>query len=105
VAVGRVPTTDLNTLRVMADALRNKLVHGVGILGMEMDGKAVLLCVVTDDLVRAGVKAGPIVNDIAAVTGGRGGGKPHLAQAGGPRADKLDEALEGMLDAVRPYLP
>jgi alanyl-tRNA synthetase len=105
VAWGRVEAPDLNTLRVLADALRDKLQRGVGVLGMEQDGKAVLLCVVTDDLVAAGVKAGSIVNDVAAVTGGRGGGKAHLAQAGGPRADKLDEALERVPDVVRPQLP
>jgi alanyl-tRNA synthetase len=51
--------------------------------------------VVTDDLVKQGtLKAGDIVREAAAVMGGRGGGKPHLAQAGGGDPAKLEQALE-----------
>ena len=57
------------------------------------DGKATLLAAVTDDLVGR-VRAGDLVRELAAVVGGRGGGKPNLAQAGGPDAAKLGEALE-----------
>jgi len=53
-----------------------------------------ILVVVTDDLREKGVRADALVREIAALGGGRGGGKPHLAQAGIPNAAKLPEAIE-----------
>jgi alanyl-tRNA synthetase len=105
IVAGRVQVPDVGVLRTLADQIRNKLKSGIGVLGMEQDGKAVLLCIVTDDLVKNGWTAGPIVNDVAAITGGRGGGKPHLAQAGGPDADKLNEALEAVREIVSRHEP
>jgi alanyl-tRNA synthetase len=58
------------------------------------EGKGALLAIVTDDLRARGVRADAIVRDVAAVAGGRGGGKPHMAQAGIPDASRLDAALE-----------
>jgi alanyl-tRNA synthetase len=64
------------------------------VLGTRLeDGKAALLVIVTDDLRARGVNAGTIVRDVAAIAGGRGGGKPHMAQAGIPDASRLDDAL------------
>ena len=105
VVTGRVEVPQISMLRNLADSVRSKLNSGVGVLGMELDGKAVLLCVVTDDLVKTGWKAGTIINDVAAITGGKGGGKPHMAQAGGPDADKLDDALKAVPDIVRSHAP
>ncbi len=101
VVVGRVEAADIGMMRNLADALRNKLGRGVGVLGMELDEKAVLLCVVSDDLVEEGWLAGSIVNTVAEITGGKGGGKPHLAQAGGPDTMKLDEALGSVPEIIR----
>ncbi|MGZ8492293.1 MAG: DHHA1 domain-containing protein, partial [Gemmatirosa sp.] len=56
-------------------------------------GKGMLVVVVTDDLRERGVRADAIIKSIAEVAGGRGGGKPHMAQAGIPDASKLAEAL------------
>jgi alanyl-tRNA synthetase len=86
-------------LRNLADTLRQKLGSGVVILGMESDGKATLLAAVTDDLTDR-VKAGDLVRELAKTVGGRGGGKPNLAQAGGPDVEKLDEALRRAADVV-----
>ncbi|MCK4772283.1 MAG: alanine--tRNA ligase [Candidatus Latescibacteria bacterium] len=105
VVTGRVEVPEIAMLRTLADTVRSKLGSGVGVLGMEQEGKAVLLCVVTDDLVEAGWKAGTIIKDVAAVAGGKGGGKPHMAQAGGPDAGKLDEALSAVPDIVRSHAP
>ena len=80
-------------LRNLADTLRQKLGSGVVVLGMESGGKATLLAAVTDDLTER-VRAGDLVRELATVVGGRGGGKPNLAQAGGPDVGKLDEALQ-----------
>src|SRR5512146_2590673 len=83
---------DGKTLRELADKLRDKLGRGVIALGAEADGKAILLVAVTKDLT-AKVKAGDLVKEAAKLVGGSGGGKPDLAQAGGPDAAGLEKAL------------
>ena len=57
------------------------------------DGKNTLIVVVSDDLREKGVRADALIKDIAAAAGGRGGGKPHLAQAGIPDAARLGDAF------------
>jgi len=89
----RVPEMSPAELRNLADTLRQKLGSGVVVLGMESGGKATILAAVTDDLTER-VRAGDLVRELATVVGGRGGGKPNLAQAGGPDVAKLDEALK-----------
>jgi alanyl-tRNA synthetase len=92
--VGTVSAGDVKTLQSFGDALREQLRSGVGVLAAKLDdGKGALLAVVTDDLRARGVNAGTIVRDVAALVGGRGGGKPHMAQAGVPDASRLDDAL------------
>ncbi|HET8734797.1 MAG TPA: alanine--tRNA ligase, partial [Anaeromyxobacteraceae bacterium] len=86
-------TGDAKALRELADKLRDKLGTGVVALGAEVDGKAVLLVAVTKDLTGK-VKAGDLVREAAALVGGKGGGKPDLAQAGGPDPAGLGAALE-----------
>ncbi len=95
----RVPEMNPSELRNLADTLRQKLGSGVVVLGMEADGKATLLAAVTDDLTDR-VKAGDLVRELAKAVGGRGGGKPNLAQAGGPDVEKLDEALRQAAEVV-----
>jgi alanyl-tRNA synthetase len=89
----RAPEMSPSELRNLADTLRQRIGSGVVVLGMESEGKATLLVAVTDDLVGR-VHAGNLVKELAQVVGGRGGGKANLAQAGGPDAGRLDEALE-----------
>jgi alanyl-tRNA synthetase len=95
----RVPEMSPSELRNLADTLRQKLGSGVVVLGMESGGKATLLAAVTNDLTDR-VRAGDLVRELATVVGGRGGGKPNLAQAGGPDVEKLDEALQKAPDTV-----
>ncbi|HET9552435.1 MAG TPA: alanine--tRNA ligase [Anaeromyxobacteraceae bacterium] len=83
---------DAKALRELADKLRDKLGTGVVALGAEADGKAVLLVAVTKDLTGK-LKAGDLVREAAKLVGGSGGGKPDLAQAGGPDASGLGAAL------------
>jgi alanyl-tRNA synthetase len=91
---------DGNALRDLADKLRDKLGQGVVALGSEQDGKAVLLVAVTKDLTGK-VKAGELVREAAKLVGGKGGGKPDLAQAGGPNPAGLDQALARVEELVR----
>ncbi|MBA7599616.1 Alanine--tRNA ligase [subsurface metagenome] len=91
--VARVPSTRLEILREMSDLIRDKLKSAVVVLGTVNEDRPVFLTAVTSDLVARGYNAGEIVKQVAGVTGGSGGGKPSLAQAGGKYKDKLDEAL------------
>ena len=93
--IGEVAAADVKALQALGDALREQLGSGVGAArrARSTDGKGALLAVVTDDLRERGVRADAIVRDVAALAGGRGGGKPHMAQAGIPDAARLDAAL------------
>ena len=95
----QVQVADVKALRDMADQLRDKLGSGVLVLGAELDGKANLLVAVTKDLTNR-FKAGELVGQLAPVVGGRGGGKPELAQAGGTQPEKLAEALAAVPDLL-----
>ncbi len=79
-------------LRNLADTFRSKIKSGVIVLGSATDGKVTLLTAVTKDLLDR-VQANALIGKLAPIIGGKGGGKPDLAQAGGKDADKLNEAL------------
>jgi len=91
--VGKVDSSRLEILREMSDLLREQLKSGIIVLGSVYEDKPVFLAAVTPDMVARGYDAGKIVKQVAEVTGGGGGGKSRLAQAGGKHKDKLDEAL------------
>ncbi len=88
----KVQVPDIKGLRDLADQLRDKLGSGVLVLGAELEGKANLLVAVTKDQTGR-YKAGELVGKLAPLVGGRGGGKPELAQAGGSQPEQLDAAL------------
>jgi alanyl-tRNA synthetase len=87
-----VGEADPKTLRQAGDELRNRLGSGVVVLGATHKGKAALLVMVSKDLIDR-VHAGKIVGQLAKEIGGRGGGRPDMAQAGGPDVDQLEQAL------------
>ncbi len=89
----RVPSLRMQSLREMCDRLREQLKSAVIVLGTVYEDKPAFLAAVTPDLVARGYNAGEIVKQVARVTGGSGGGKARLAQAGGKYKDKVDEAL------------
>ncbi|MGE0159380.1 MAG: alanine--tRNA ligase [Gemmatimonadales bacterium] len=78
---------------------------GVVVIAAELPGeKQALFAFVTDDLIRRGVRADAVVRGVAKVVGGRGGGKPHMAQAGVEDASRVDEALSAGAATVRELL-
>jgi alanyl-tRNA synthetase len=89
----RSDSPEPQAMRELADKLRDRLGSGVVGLGGEKDGKAILLVAVTRDLVGR-YKAGDLIREMAREVGGSGGGKPDMAQAGGPDASQLPRALE-----------
>ena len=90
----KVLAASLPVLREMGDSLRDRLKSAVIVLGTVQDGKPGFVAMVTPDLVNKGLHAGDIVKQVAEVTGGGGGGKADMAQAGGKDKTKLDEALK-----------
>jgi alanyl-tRNA synthetase len=92
-ATAVVDVAGMDGLREMADWFRDRVKSGVAVLAAVKDNQPILLATVTDDLVRRGLHAGNIVREVAGMVGGSGGGRPHLAQAGGKDAGKLAEAL------------
>lgn len=88
-----VNAADAKTLRDLGDKLRDRLGSGVILLGSRVEDKAMLLCLVTKDLSER-YHAGRIIGQIAPTVGGKGGGRPDMAQAGGPHPEFLEQALE-----------
>jgi alanyl-tRNA synthetase len=78
----------------MSDSLRERIKSGIIVFVTVSEDKPSFLAVVTQDLVATGFNAGNIVREVAKVTGGGGGGKPTMAQAGGRDKTKIDEALQ-----------
>jgi len=89
----KVENMDMNSLRNLGDKLKNALGSGVIVLASVDNEKIYFLSMVTKDLVEKGIHAGNIVKEVARVTGGGGGGRPDMAQAGGKDVTKVDEAL------------
>jgi alanyl-tRNA synthetase len=103
VVAGRVAAADADELRALGDRLRQRLGRsGVAVLAAQLDdGKASWLAAVTDDLVRQGLQADELVRRVAALTGGRGGGRPHLALAGVGATERVEDALRQVPELVR----
>ena len=95
----RVDSLDKSQMRNLVDELRGKLGSGVVVLGAALDGKVSLIVGVSKDLTSR-VQAGKIVGAIAAKVGGKGGGRPDLAEAGGSDVGALDGALASAKDVV-----
>ncbi|MFU8784845.1 alanine--tRNA ligase [Aliidiomarina sp.] len=90
--IAEVTNTEAKALREMVDDLKNRLGEGIVMLGLKQDGKVSLIAGVTNSLTSK-VKAGELVNFVAAQVGGKGGGRPDMAQAGGSEPAQLEGAL------------
>jgi alanyl-tRNA synthetase len=95
----KVRMDDPKGMRELSDTLKDRIGSGVIVIGCEKEGKANLLVAVTKDL-SSRFKAGDIIKSLTPIIDGSGGGKPELAQAGGSRPEKLDEALEAVYGIV-----
>ena len=93
-----------DTLRNIGHSVREQISSGIAWLATTMDEKSTLLCVVSDDLIQRGIKAGDMVNEVAKLADGRGGGKPNMAQAGIKDPEKLPSALAAAKEIVREKL-
>jgi alanyl-tRNA synthetase len=103
VIAAEVQNVDREGLRQLVDSLRQKLGSGVVVLGMPEDGKVALIAGVTKDLT-AKVHAGKLIQALAKLVGGSGGGRPDLAEAGGKDTTGLKLALESVPALLEPLL-
>lgn len=94
---------DANGQRQLSDTLLARLKSGVVVLGRKDDGKASIIVRVSDDL-KDRVKAGNVIKEIVPIIGGKGGGRPDMAEGGGPDADKLNEAIEAGYKVIETFL-
>lgn len=100
----KVQAADVNALRTLSDSLRDKLGESVVVLAAEIGGRVNLLASATDGTVKKGAMAGNIIKEIAPVIGGKGGGRPGMAQAGGSDASMIDKALEKAIEVIHTQL-
>ena len=95
VVAAAIEGADVKALREAVDKLKDKLKSAAVVLAAAHDGKVSLIAGVTSDLTGK-IKAGELVNHVAQQVGGKGGGRPDMAQAGGTDASKLPQALESV---------
>jgi alanyl-tRNA synthetase len=102
---GEVNAASMDELKSIADELREKIKTGVGVLISPIGEKVGIVAVVSDDLIKEKkLMAGKIVGQIAKIVGGGGGGRPHLATAGGKDIAKIPEALNGVEEIIKSFL-
>jgi alanyl-tRNA synthetase len=94
VLAAQVEVADEATMREMTDWFRDKLGSGVIVLGAAINRRPRLVAAVTPDLVKRGLHAGRLIQAVAQVVDGGGGGRPTMAQAGGSDVSRLPQALE-----------
>lgn len=93
VVVGEVPPAPVDALRSAIDWVRNKTPASAVLLAFAEDGKVTLMAGMSKAVVEKGVKAGDLIREIAPLVGGRGGGRPDMAQGGGTDPARLPDAL------------
>ncbi|MBS4535375.1 alanine--tRNA ligase [Clostridium sp. D2Q-14] len=97
----RIDGLDINGLRQLGDKLKERLDNVIIVLATKKDDKVNLIAMATKDSVKLGIHCGNIIREVAKVTGGGGGGRPNMAQAGGKDSSKIEEALSIVEDLVK----
>ncbi|MDW7659712.1 MAG: DHHA1 domain-containing protein, partial [Bacillota bacterium] len=92
--VTAIQVADIAQLRAAADRIRDRLDDYMIVLGAAIEGKAAWVAMASDKAVKAGLHAGNLIREAARLTGGGGGGKPEMAQAGGKNPDMIPQALQ-----------
>ena len=95
----------MDTLREIADTIKNKISSGLVVLSnITDDGKVNFVATVTKDVIEQNIFAGNIVREVAKLTGGNGGGRKDFAAAGGKDSSKVSTALESVYDIAKSML-
>ncbi|HSD62574.1 MAG TPA: alanine--tRNA ligase [Ignavibacteriaceae bacterium] len=102
---GEVEAENMDELKLFGDELRNKTKESVGVLISRFEDKVGIVCIVTDDLLKSTkLNAGKIVGSLAKLAGGGGGGRPHLATAGGRETSKIPDILRDVEKVIKNFL-
>jgi len=102
---GKVAADNMDELKSFGDEMRNKIESGVGVLVAQVDNKVGIVAVVSDDLINTKkLSAGKIVGELAKLVGGGGGGRPHLATAGGKDVAQISTAIGKVEEVVGNFL-
>jgi len=102
---GKVHVDNLDELKMLGSELRNRAESGVGILVSQENDKVLILVTITDDIVtNKKLNAGKIVNELAKIVGGAGGGRPNIATAGGKDVQKIPELLANAEKIIRSFI-
>ena len=102
---GKVHADSMDELKSFGDEMRNKIKSGVGVLISQIEDKVGIVCIVSDDLLKdKKLSAGKIVGELAKLVGGGGGGRPHLATAGGKDVNQIVAALSKVEKIVASFL-
>ena len=94
---------DSNGMRQLSDTLLSRLKSGVVVIGRKEDGKVGIIVRVSDDLTSK-VKAGSVIKEIVPIVGGKGGGRPDMAEGGGNEPEKLGEAIDASYKVIETFL-
>ena len=98
--VQSVAVDDIDALRSLGDKMRDKVGGVVVLANVASEDKINILAMATKDATKAGIHCGNIVKEVAKITGGNGGGRPDMAQAGGKDVTKLQEALDAAWNII-----
>jgi alanyl-tRNA synthetase len=101
IVIGQIPNAPNDTVRGQIDRIRQKLGSSLVVFGSVEEDKVPLIVALSQDLVKKGLKAGDLIKPIAEIVGGKGGGKPDMAQAGGKDAAKLPVALAKAMELAK----
>jgi len=102
---GKVVADSMDELKSFGDDMRNRMGRGVGVLVTQIDDKVGIVAVVSDDLIKdEKLAAGKIVGELAKIVGGAGGGRPHLATAGGKDIDQIPAAIGKVEEVVESFI-
>ena len=102
---GKVVTDSMDELKSFGDDMRNRMGRGVGVLVAQIDDKVGIVAVVSDGLIKEkNLAAGKIVGELAKIVGGAGGGRPHLATAGGKDIEQIPAAIGKVEKIVSDFL-
>ncbi|MCK4423303.1 MAG: hypothetical protein KAV18_04450, partial [Candidatus Omnitrophica bacterium] len=94
IIIGKLSSANMNQLRRGTDTVMSKAGSAIVVLGSSLENKVSVLARVSDDVIKKGVKAKEIIDQVCPLIDGRGGGKEKMAQGGGTRVKGLDKALE-----------
>jgi alanyl-tRNA synthetase len=102
---GKVVADSMDELKSFGDDMRNRMGRGVGVLVTQIDDKVGIVAVVSDDLIKdKKLAAGKIVGELAKIVGGAGGGRPHLATAGGKDIEQIPAAIGKVEEVVESFI-